>query len=91
MTNEQLALAYQAAYRAVGLTGDEVYACARYRNAVDAALVACKPFIEAGALRAAANDSGMPASGRIMLLVIAEEVEENLNIEQVIRDVVRND
>lgn len=51
-SNQALSLAYQAAYRAVGLTGHEV-AAARYRRAVDAAIEVLKPSIAAEALRMA--------------------------------------
>lgn len=50
-SNESMALAYEAAYRAVGLTGAETHACRRYRAAVDAALEVLRPAIGAEALR----------------------------------------
>ena len=52
MSNDAMGLVYQAAYKAVGLSGHEA-ACGRYRRAVDAALEVARGHIAAEALRMA--------------------------------------
>lgn len=66
--------AYAAACHEVGLTGTEV-AAQRYRRAVNAAVAALRPHIEAEALRRAANDMELPAGSRAWLTVHADEIE----------------
>lgn len=74
MSNEAMKLAYEAAYRAVGLTGQERHACARYRSAVDAALEVLKPVIAAEALRKAADEIDGWAA-QVFLENRADEIE----------------